>query len=221
MSSDERRFFSIFFGIIFISFIPLTAKDGIRIETYRASEIQPHIKDIVNICNHIYREYPYLYNGEHAGYQSYLESYSQRDHSIICCAYDGSKVIGFAAGIPMVETKDLYKETLLENGYRLENLFYLGEFGLEPQYRWQGIEEALYDKIESHARRKGFETICLWELDDSAHTQYRPQEYIPKDELLNKLGFVSKPYLNFQIFWTNIDELQESAHLAVYWTKTL
>lgn len=216
------RVFSIFFGFIFFSFLSLTAKDSVRLETLRGAEIAPHIREIVDLCGMIYSEYPYLYNGEDVDYTSYLESYAESNDAVICFAFDGDKAIGFAAGIPMSKSRDLYKQTLLENGYDIDALFYLGEFGLKPEYRWHGIEEAMYQEIENYARKGGcFETICIWEIDDTINTQQKPPGYISKDRLWNKLGLVQRPLLHFQMFWTNINDTMESPHLAVYWTKNL
>ena len=77
----------------------------------------------------IYREYPYLYNGDDKDYEAYLETYANAKDAIICVAFDGSKVIGLAAAMPMSETRKIFQQPLLDHKFDLNSLFYLGEFG--------------------------------------------------------------------------------------------
>ena len=183
------------------------ANETIRIETFKGNEIAPHIQGIVKLCDRIYREPPYLYNGDDADYTDYIESYSQVNEAIICLAFDGKEAIGLGIGTPMLKTREFYQQTLIEHGYDLSQLFYLGEFGLKPGYHGLGIEETILLEIENFAKKTGaFSAMCIWELDNSKH------------EILKKMGFIRHAELNFQIFWTNIGDELESAHLAVYST---
>lgn len=56
-----RKIFLCFIAL-FPFFIPLTAHDNVRIEIFRGREIAPYIQQIVELCDAIYREPPYLYN---------------------------------------------------------------------------------------------------------------------------------------------------------------
>lgn len=198
------------------------AQDPLRIETFHGDEIVPYTQDIIKLCDMIYRQYPYLYNGDDAGYTSYLESYAQSKGSIICLAFDGKKAVGIAAGMPLVESREIYQEPLKKHGYDLSTLFYQGEFGLMPEYRSQGIEEAMYQKLENFAKESGkYKMIAFWEIESSAPPQQRPDDFIPKDPFWKRLGFIRFSELNFNIFWTNFNEKTESPHLAVYWLKKI
>jgi len=207
-------------ALIFLAFQSVTAMGAIRVETFQGEEIAPYTNEIVQLCNKIYREYPYLYNGEDAGYESYLESYSQSKEAIICLAFADEKAVGIAAGIPMSQRRNRYDQTLLEHGYDPDALFYLGEFGLKPEYQGRGIEEVMYQSIEDFARKnRNLTTICFWEIANSLDLSQRHSGYLPKEDFWKKLGFIRHPELNFVIFWTNINESQDSPHSAVYWLK--
>jgi GNAT superfamily N-acetyltransferase len=189
------------------------------LEVLHGQEIAPCVKEIVQFVNKIYRNYPYLYNGDDAGYEAYLESFPNLDDVTVCLAFAGAEVVGIAVGLPMPE-RDVYQETLLEHGYDLKELFYLGEFGLKPEYQGQGIELTMYQNIEHAANKKGqFKKICFWEIEGPLG-QATPS-YFPRDDFWKQLGFIRHPELNFQIFWTNIGDTSESAHKAVYWMKNL
>jgi hypothetical protein len=193
----------------------------IRIETLQGSQITPYIPEIVQLCDRIYREPPYLYNGADGGYESYLHSYAQSDRAIICLAFEEEKLVGIAAGMPMTHTRELYQSPFLNQGYDLSTLFYLGEFGLKAQYQGRGIEEAMYAQIENFA--SSFKAICFWEISGSPGLEKQStgyEGYLLQDSFWKKLGALRHSELNFEIFWTHIHDLQPSSHAAVYWMKS-
>lgn len=64
----KRLFITLFMSL----FIPLA---GLRVETFHGLELTPYLPQILELCNDIYKEYPYPYNRKHSGNQAYLESY--------------------------------------------------------------------------------------------------------------------------------------------------
>ncbi len=190
----------------------------IHLQILKGHEIASHVKEIVQFVNKIYRNPPYFYNGDDAGYKAYLESFPNLGDVIVCLALENKEIIGIGVGLPM-PNRDSYLEPLLQHGYDLNHLFYLGEFGLMPEHQGKGIEATLYQKIEDHASSSGSTTkICFWEIES---TTQNPSSYFPSDDFWKQLGFVRHPELNFQIFWTNIGATKESPHKAVYWMKSL
>lgn len=199
--------------------MPLAA--DLKIETYQGPEIAPYTQQIVKLVDTIYRQYPYLYNGDDAGYIDYLDSYARSKNAIICLVFDGNKIVGIAAGMPMTEAREIYWEPLKKHGYDLNTLFYQGEFGLLPAYHNQGVEEAMFHKVEEFVRKGPYKSIAFWEVESSTSPSQRPENYLPSDPFWKRLGFIRYSELNFNMFWTNINEKKESPHLAVYWLKPL
>lgn len=198
------------------------AGQSIHVETFQGKDIAVHSQEIVNLCNQIYREYPYFYNGDDAEYTAYLKTYSQSENAVITLAFDGDIVVGLAAGIPMTDTREFYQQTLKDHRFDLLSIFYLGEFGLHPAYKDQGIEEAMYQTIEDFARHDGrFKAVYVWELDKPADSELKPAGFLPRDDFWENLGFKKHPRLEFEILWTNIGDDVESSHRAVYSIKNL
>lgn len=191
----------------------------IKLEILHGHEIAPYVKEIVQFVNKIYRNYPYFYNGDDTGYEAYLESFPNLGTVIVCLAFEGTEVVGIAVGLPMPK-RHVYQETLLEHGYELNELFYLGEFGLKPELQGKDIELSMYQQIENVANRSGrFKKICLWEIEDTLGQ--KAPSYFPNDDFWKQIGFIRHPELNFQISWTNVGDTKESTHKAVYWMKNL
>lgn len=183
----------------------------IRIEIFQGKEIESHTNEVVELCHMIYQEAPYYYNGDDAEYEEYLKSYSEAPHAITCLVFDHNKPIGLAIGLPLANTRDPYKVPLLESGYTLKDLFYIGEFGLSPEYLHQGIEEQMYQKIESFSQQQGFTRLCVWEITNA--------KLNIEESFWKKVGFTLHPELNFSLSWTNIGDTDSTPHIALYWLK--
>jgi GNAT superfamily N-acetyltransferase len=191
----------------------------IELEILHGHEIAPYVKEVVQFVNKIYRNYPYFYNGDDAGYEAYLESFPNIGDVIVCLAFEGAEVIGIAVGLPMSK-RHVYQEILLEHDYDIKEIFYLGEFGLKPEYQEKGIASTMYQNIEKFANKSGqFNKICFWEIENTSGKNN--SSYFPSDDFWKQFGFIQQPELNFQILWTNIGNTKESAHKAVYWMKNL
>lgn len=210
---------AIFLSLFVFASSFLWSNEEIQIKTFRGEEITPYTKEFIQIVDQIYREYPYLYNGDDKEYEDYLASYSKTKEAMICFAFEGKEVIGIAAGMPMSMTRKSYQKPLLANSYKLDSLFYLGEFGLKPEYHGKGIEEKMYQEIENFALAGQFKELFLFEVESSKPVAKK--SYIPQNDFWKKNGFIRHPELNFVINWVNINEKFESPHLAIYWIKKL
>lgn len=193
----------------------------ITLETFHGEQILPHIKQIRSLCHTIHNESPYLYNGHDSGYDGYLEDFPKLKEAIVTIAYDNQIPIGFVAGMPLSNTKNQYQQILIDHAHDPETFFYVGEFGCKQGYRDRGIEEKLYSNIESYAKACDYSMLCFWEVDDVSLPMQKPPGTLVRDAFWKKVGFSRYPRLHFLVFWTNIYESMESAHLAVYWTKKL
>ncbi len=191
----------------------------IHIKTFQGAEVTPYTQEMIALCTMIYREYPHLYDDDSV-YPSYVESFVNNPHALICIAFDGENAVGLAVGMPANETSKLFKQPLLKNAYDLSTIFYLEVFGLNAKYLGQGIEEAMFEKI-AHFASKNFKTIALSEFDDSSDISRRPKGYIPRENFWKQLGFIAHPAIKFRLAWKNINENERTAHFAVYWLKSL
>lgn len=218
----RNRLFTYLFALCLCCHISVTA-DPIKIEKMQGTQIDPYLAEIIQFVTKMYRDYPYLYNGDDAGYQQYLNTYAQAKEGVIFVAFDGKKIVGVASGMPMADSRDIFKPTLVRHGYSIKNIYYIGEFGVSPEYHGKGIESTLMSKMEQFIKEhKQYNTISLWELNPASSSQtQRAPTHFPNGIFLQNNGFAYHPELNFIVHWTNINEKHESPHLAVYWLKDL
>lgn len=188
----------------------------------QGAEIIPFYQRLWNLCALMYREYPYLYDATDTDYTYYLESYACSPSSRIILAFDGPELVGAITGIKMADyTAEHYKKPLREQGYNLEELYYLGDILLLPEYRDEGYEKMMYEQLEKNIRQDSRYThLAYLELGDSNCNHIRTDYDKLRDAFLRQLGFERHPELSFITYYEIIGEREESPHAMVYWLKT-
>lgn len=194
---------------IFLCFAGIAYADPIRLEVLQGEAIKEHSQEFASLCHVIYGEYPYLYDGKDAGYEEYINSYADSKNSIVCMAFDGKKVIGAAAGMPLAESRDYYQAPFNALGIDVKPFFYLSELIVLKEYRGKGIGTSLYNLTEDLVKKEG----CFPKITCCAMENANP--------LWIKLGFQKHPEIAYDSFWTNIGDQDESPHHLVFWVKEL
>jgi GNAT superfamily N-acetyltransferase len=196
--------------------------DNITYKTLKGNDITPYASDINTICAKVYREYPYLYEAEMDDYTYYLGLYGKSANSIIVFAFDGTKVIGMATGIPLTEYRSHYVQPFAQNKYDINKIFYVGELVLFKEYRGQGIGKQLYMTLEDSAKHTNkYNLIAFSQIDESFVKQPQPDDYKQIDGFWTKLGFVKHPELSYDASWKVIGDIDYSKHPMYFWTKQL
>lgn len=111
----------------------------LRLGTFTGSAAKPYIPELATLRMTIFRDFPYLYEGDLAYEEKYLSSYMASPDSFLAVVFDGDKVVGATTAIPLLQETGEFKKPFLEHGYDLTKIFYFGESLLYPQYRGQGI----------------------------------------------------------------------------------
>ncbi len=104
----------------------------------------------------VFRDWPYLYDGDRAYERRYLQSYRDSARAILVGAFNGDRLVGAATGTPLADHADDFAAAFDGSGYALDQVFYCAESVLLPAYRGQGIGHRFFDAREDHARRLGF-----------------------------------------------------------------
>ena len=103
-------------------------------EVARGHEFQQYINEIAALRLLIFKEYPYLYDGDIQTERDYLNGYSRSENSIVIIVKDGQKVIGAVTGIPLVEVDAIFLTPFAKN-QSIDSIFHLGEILLLKEYR--------------------------------------------------------------------------------------
>jgi GNAT superfamily N-acetyltransferase len=111
---------------------------------------------------------------------------------------------------------------LVENGYPVDRIFYLGESVLLKPYRGRGIGHAFFDRREAHARLLGkFTHAVFCAVHRPAGHPLAAPGYRPLDDFWRKRGYDRLPGLAGYLNWLDVGEAEETSKVMHYWMKAL
>jgi GNAT superfamily N-acetyltransferase len=133
----------------------------IRVERLTGAALAEALPGVARLRIEVFRAFPYLYDGDLAYEEGYLQVYRDSDDAILVGAWDGDRLVGAATGTPMEDHADDFGAALAGCGVPLTQIFYCAESVLLPEYRGQGVGHRFFDAREAHARTLG-RTHCAF-----------------------------------------------------------
>jgi GNAT superfamily N-acetyltransferase len=183
-------------------------------------DIIPFIDALADLRIRVFRDFPYLYDGDRAYEQKYLLTYARSPESLFVLAQDGARVVGVATGVPMRDETPEFKAPFLSHGYDPEAIFYFGESVLLPEYRGQGVGVRFFAEREDYARRIGrFRYTAFCAVDRAQDHPLRPAGYEPLDSFWANRGYRRCPEFRSVYRWKDIDQPEAGDHAMTYWMK--
>jgi len=179
------------------------------------------LDDLARLRIEVFRDFPYLYDGDVAYERKYLSRYLAPEACLIA-AFDGESVVGAATGTPMASEADYVTAPFRARGEDLEPIFYFGESVLQRRYRGQGVGVAFFDEREAHARALGrFRRAVFCGVVRQADHPARPADYVPLDDFWRRRGYFPIEGARTEFSWRDIGEAAESPKIMQYWGRTL
>ena len=197
----------------------LNTKD-LRIERCSGKALSQYIPELARLRIEVFRDFPYLYDGNYEYEEKYLQTYIDTPASVIVLAIDGKKVVGASTALPMKYETDELKRPFLENNYNLEEVFYCSESVLNKNYRGLGLGVQFFEQREEHAKELGgFKIITFCCVERPLKHPRRPHNYVPLDSFWNKRGYFKHPELKTTYLWKDLDDTEETPKPMTFWLK--
>ena len=194
----------------------------LKLERLSGDKLNQYIPALARLRIQVFRDWPYLYDGDLAYEEKYLKTYIEAPDSVIVLAFDGDKVVGASTGIPLNHETDEVKAPFIDAGYDVDKIFYCGESVLLPEYRGQGAGVAFFDHREEHAQEiGGFDYSCFCGVQRPDNHPRRPADYVPLDSFWRRRGYEKYPELNTTFSWKELDEDTESPKPMTFWMKKI
>jgi GNAT superfamily N-acetyltransferase len=191
------------------------------VETLAGSAVERAIPDLARLRIEVFRDFPYLYDGDPDYERKYLRKFAQLPESTLVVARDGDAIVGASTALPMVNAGAEVAAPFRAAGLDPAQYYYFGESVLLSSYRGQGIGVAFFVHREERARALGFRHATFCAVDRPADHRRRPRDYVPLDAFWTRRGYVRRPELVATFSWKEIDEADESPKTLTFWVKTL
>lgn len=169
----------------------------------------------------VFREWPYLYDGDLAYEEAYLRPYLSSPRAIVVGAFDEETLVGASTGSPLVDHAADFGAAFASSGLDLETVFYCAESVLLPAFRGQGLGHKFFDLREAHARSLGFTSCSFCGVLRPDDHPARPESYRPLDAFWRARGYLPLDGVIAQFKWKDLGADKETAKPLQFWMRTL
>ncbi|SOC41279.1 hypothetical protein SAMN05892877_108173 [Rhizobium subbaraonis] len=193
----------------------------LEIKSFSGAEAAPYFEDLARLRISVFRDFPYLYDGDLAYERTYLATYAKSEGSVFVLAFDGDSVVGAATGTPMAAETGEVQAPFVASGRDPGNYFYFGESVLLSGYRGRGVGVKFFEGREAQAKRLGLMLCTFCAVERPADHPRRPADYVPLNGFWQKRGYRHHPELRTTFTWRDLDEAQESPKPLSFWIRDL
>lgn len=178
------------------------------------------LDDLARLRIAVFRDWPYLYDGDEAYEREYLKAYTVPG-AVVVAAMDGDRMVGAATGAPMEDHADDFAAAFAGRPERLEDIFYCAESVLLPEYRGHGLGHAFFDGREAQGRALGRRYSAFCSVIRPADHPARPADYRPLDAFWRKRGYQPLPGVIANFHWRDLGDAEETTKQLQFWMKPL
>jgi len=179
------------------------------------------LADVARLRIEVFRDWPYLYDGDFLYEESYLQTYRNSDRAIVVGAYDGADLVGASTGTPLADHEDDFVTAFDGTGLAMDDVFYCAESVLLPGYRGHGAGHRFFDIREAHARHLGFSKCCFCAVMRPENHPQRPKQYRSLEPFWQGRAYAPLKGVVAQFSWNDVGQTTATAKPLQFWIKDL
>jgi len=217
----------IFLTLALFTFITNTLnKDHYNIKIFTKEDVKPFLPFIAQLRINIFRDYPYLYEGNLKEEMDDLEHCSQLIDNALAIAFHQDTPVGFLYGIPLIEFSshfenpviDLFKEKELTP----ETCYYFADIIILPEHRGNNLSKKLFNALETYAQERGYHSASFITESHESHP-LKPLNYKQLEPLWYSLQYKKTGLTSYGSWQTHQPDgsVIRQRHSADIWFKYL
>ena len=191
-------------------------------ETLSGAALTARLPALAGLRIRVFREWPYLYDGDAAYEARYLAAYAQSPGALVVAASTAQgEAVGMATCQPGTEASEKLRAAWANAGLDAASLCYFGESVLLPEYRGQGAGVRFFEEREAHARRLGLSIAAFCAVVRNENDPRRPHDYTPLDGFWRNRGYAPRPDISTVMSWREVGDTRETPHVLSFWIRQL
>lgn len=195
--------------------------DQLRFQALSGPAIAPVVDALAGLRIRVFREWPYLYDGDLDYERAYLDTYVRSARSLAFLVYHGDALVGATTALPLADEEAAFWQPLEAAGFQPDTLCYFGESLLLPAYRGRGLGHRFFDEREAHARAQGFSVACFCAVQRPPDHPRRPEDFRPLDGFWRQRGYAPRADIVARYRWRDLGEEAESEKPLMFWLRDL
>lgn len=199
----------------------MTELSDLEVRVLTGEALEAVLGDVARLRIEVFREFPYLYDGDADYERRYLATYRDAPGAILVGAFDGATLVGASTGTPLAQHDPAFAAPLQAVGYDIAQVFYCAESVLLPRYRGRGTGHRFFDIREAHARELGLRHSAFCSVIRPENHPDRPAGYRSLDAFWTRHGYRPVPGAIARFGWTEVGANQETEHELQFWLRDL
>ena len=192
-----------------------------EVAEFQGQQIEPLLPELARLRITIFREFPYLYDGDLDYEMRYLQTLVASPRSTLVLVRDQGAVVGASTALPLADEEEDFRRPFLAAGLDPGHFYYFGESLLLISHRGRGLGHEFFDRREAAARRHGFARTCFCAVVRPQDHPRRPSDYRSLEPFWEGRGYRAEPGLATEYRWQDLDESQESPKPMQFWLRHL
>lgn len=195
---------------------------GLQVVCVRGPDIGARLDDVARLRIAVFREFPYLYDGDFDYEARYLRTYTRSSDSLFVLALDQGGVVGASTALPLADEEPAFQRPFLGRGLAVDEVYYCAESVLLPEYRGRGLGHRFFDEREAHARRLGrFRWTAFAAVDRAPDDPRRPSQARSNEAFWTSRGYVRQSGMTMHLAWKELGEPAETEKPLTFWLRPL
>jgi GNAT superfamily N-acetyltransferase len=193
---------------------------SLEVRPLKPGEIAGRLDDLARLRIEVFRDWPYLYDGDMAYERAYLAPYRESPQAVIIGAFADGALVGAATGTPLADHASEFGAAADALGVGADRVFYCAESVLRAPYRGRGAGHAFFDLREDHALRHGFDHSAFCAVERDAAHPARPRTWRDLQPFWKARGYHPTDAVA-TLSWKDVGEAEQSAKPLRFWIKRL
>lgn len=197
------------------------APEALTIRTLSGNEIGGALDDLARLRITVFRDWPYLYDGDMEYERRYLSRFAGSGGAVVVGAFAGEQMVGASTASPLGNHFSEFYEPLAKAGHDPDRLFYLAESVLLEDWRGRGVGVRFFEEREKAAIAQGFREAVFCGVVRPVDHPMQPAGYVPLDDFWRKRGYAPMEGVACRFSWRDIGDPKETEKPLQFWSKTL
>ena len=193
---------------------------SLQIRSVTGRALGAHLDAVAALRIAVFRDWPYLYDGDVDYERDYLAAYVKSADSVCVLAFDGGRIVGASTGLPLADAAAAFRAPFDMAGIDPARVFYFGESVLLPEYRGYGLGHAFFDHREAHAQAlERFDITAFCAVGRDPDDPRRPATHRELHGFWRSRGYAQRPGMTMHLDWKEVGGDAECAHRLTFWTR--